>query len=154
MHLPKTCKKQKVLKLKILAKLKTKTIVTCLKFGAKTSLTNINTDINIASLTTPSLLHPKTQNPSKFPKFLQTFHNNSSPPTQSNQSNLTSPTLPKLTTFAMAVSTAAKTAMQKGRVEAAKSKRAKKEAARARAAVAREARVGKKASAAKATPKK
>jgi hypothetical protein len=54
----------------------------------------------------------------------------------------------------MAVSTAAKTAMQKGRVEAAKSKRAKKEAARARAAVAREARVGKKTSTAKATPKK
>jgi hypothetical protein len=55
----------------------------------------------------------------------------------------------------MAVSTAAKTAMQKGRVEAAKSKRAKKEAARARAAVAREARVGKKSAAgAKATPKK
>jgi hypothetical protein len=44
--------------------------------------------------------------------------------------------------------------MQKGRVEAAKSKRAKKEAARARAAVAREARVGKKTSTAKATPKK
>ena len=55
----------------------------------------------------------------------------------------------------MAVSTAAKTAMQKGRVETPKSKRAKKEAARARAAVAREARVGKKsATGAKATPKK
>jgi hypothetical protein len=37
MHLPKTCKKQKVLKLKMVAKLKTqtKTTVTCLKFGAK-----------------------------------------------------------------------------------------------------------------------
>ncbi len=54
----------------------------------------------------------------------------------------------------MAVNSAAKAAMQKGRVEKAKSKKAKKEAARARAAVAREARFGKKGDAAKATPKK
>lgn len=54
----------------------------------------------------------------------------------------------------MAVNSAAKAAMQKGRVEKAKSKKAKKEAARARAAVAREARFGKKAGATKATPKK
>ncbi|KAE8449115.1 hypothetical protein EG329_008498 [Mollisiaceae sp. DMI_Dod_QoI] len=53
----------------------------------------------------------------------------------------------------MAVNSAAKAAMQKGRVEKAKSKKAKKEAARARAAVAREARFGKKGGAAKASPK-
>ncbi|KAL2067020.1 hypothetical protein VTL71DRAFT_1444 [Oculimacula yallundae] len=46
------------------------------------------------------------------------------------------------------------TAMQKGRVEKAKSKKAKKEAAQARARVAREARVGKKPAGAKTTPKK
>jgi len=54
----------------------------------------------------------------------------------------------------MAVNSAAKAAMQKGRIEAAKAKRNKKEAARARAQVAREARFGKKTGAAKATPKK
>ena len=80
------------------------------------------------------------------------MQNNSPPPNTSNQSNLTAKSIERI--GAMAVSTAAKTAMQKGRVEAAKSKRAKKEAARARAAVAREARVGKKTATAKATPKK
>ena len=54
----------------------------------------------------------------------------------------------------MAVSNAAKTAMQKGRVESAKARKNKKAAAQARAKVAREARVGKKAAATKATPKK
>ena len=54
----------------------------------------------------------------------------------------------------MAVSSAAKAKMQKGRVEALKAKRDKKEAAKARAAVAREARVGKKTAVAKTTPKK
>ncbi|KAL5314128.1 hypothetical protein ACEPPN_018552 [Leptodophora sp. 'Broadleaf-Isolate-01'] len=54
----------------------------------------------------------------------------------------------------MAVTDKVKTAMQKGRIEKAKSKQAKKEAAQARARVAREARFGKKPAGTKTTPKK